>query len=128
MKDCLIVTRDFTYHRGPSNPHKCLHFKKGEFIYIGDDHHYVESIGWLVSLHTDTHPPFFIPSAYLEKYYLNNLYMYSDIALSINYHQLKVDQSLDRRDAELFQYHSTQLSYWNQLMNGSDEKQKVVSL
>ncbi|MCA1012930.1 hypothetical protein [Halobacillus halophilus] len=128
MKDCLIVTCDFTYHRDPGSPNKCLHFKRGEFIYIGDDHHYVESIGWLVSLHTDTKLPFFIPSAYLEEYYLNNLYMYSDIALSINYHQLKMNQSLDRRDVELFQYHSAQLSYWNLLMNGTDEKQKAGSL
>ncbi|UOR11773.1 hypothetical protein [Halobacillus amylolyticus] len=84
-------------------------FKKHDMIEVTAPPHYVDPIGWYLSLSFDDHD-FYMSASRLESYYKQGyVATMDDLLLARNYNLYKINWALDERNKEQFDRHTKHL-------------------
>ncbi|QAS53795.1 hypothetical protein [Halobacillus litoralis] len=118
MESILFVLTPFQYEKGnrECSCYQTIRFLYGDLLHVMGDPFYVENLGWYIGVYRNDDSPFYMSAHFIDDLYEKGvLYTKMDLTLAINFHQYKLDQSLDDKNKQHFISHKTKLDQFTAL-------------
>ncbi|TGB03789.1 hypothetical protein [Halobacillus salinus] len=122
MENCLYVSKSFRYEKGKRGCccHGMVAFEKGDQLHIVGAPVHLDHHGWYVPAQKNEEEPFPMGADFIDELYGTGVLRTSwDLSLALNYHQYKIDQSLEEKQEAAFIHHSHSYQSIESLLTGS---------